>query len=846
MNSQNASKIFDFLKKKRTFFILGLFSIIYIWKIFLIDYVVWDTSVYVGMAKFIFSMGQSGFYEIIRPPLLPVLIGFLWKIGFSPIIAAKLIAVLFSLLAIFLTYKMGKELGGENTGLFAAVILCITPVFFVYSTLSLSGIPAAVLIISAILFAIRGKMILSGVFTGLAFLMRFPAGGILPTIMIVVFFHTLFSKVEGSKFLGRLISAFSISFMVLLGFLIIAIPFLAANSFLLASDDITPAQAAVMPFTKAIWHQGNPAYLIRGTDTESKINDLLYYPENLMFDSDFSNPFLLFSLIGFVFYLFNKAFLRMEMNYVLTSLVLFLSYFTYITNKQIRFSFVFLPLICVFAGYGIGEIINRMKHNSDKRTVFAMICITIVIFTFYAFPRLDKLDYYFEHTILFDRLGSTLLEYDEIMTSDPIISVVSNAKVQFHGFSPSETLEKYELEFDGDILVYNEAPFWCSEDDIECINEKRTVLAYLIGRYNLLFFSEYYGREYYVFSKDMADKGIDKSDLDVLDSVRLSQNKEGVRSFIVFRMDQAFSIYRDDGLNNIWEEGALYDVMDLFAEEKVPYSASVIPLDMVNMDEASRNILLKKVSVSQIIEIAQNGYSHEDIGGRSEFSGLSYEVQMEKIMKGSDILEKYFGKKPRVFIPPYNNADGVSLEVLDDFGFLVFSSTLGNSIALKGGVSRYDQTIPFMSWEDGKSRPKTFDELKTELLHFYAYKNFIVISFSTTNLGSEGLSSLEKIVEYAKYLDVMFVSFEDMDSWYRFRNQVGFALYDNEIEIEVSDSYEDLHPDGLTIEFESSGKYSLVSNYEGKLFIKNKNSKTINVCLDNSCYNIAAGVSVKV
>ena len=49
----------------------------------------WDSAVYIGMGKFIFSGGQLGLWEHLRPLMWPSFIGFLWKLGFNPVIAGR-------------------------------------------------------------------------------------------------------------------------------------------------------------------------------------------------------------------------------------------------------------------------------------------------------------------------------------------------------------------------------------------------------------------------------------------------------------------------------------------------------------------------------------------------------------------------------------------------------------------------------------------------------------------------------------------------------------------------------------------------------------------------------------
>ena len=82
---------------------------------------------------------------------------------------------------------------------------------------------------------------------------------------------------------------------------------------------------------------------------------------------------------------------------------------------------------------------------------------------------------------------------------------------------------------------------------------------------------------------------------------------------------------------------------------------------------------------------ALHGYDHQYItedGGlnpvnyRSEFAGLSYELQCEKLKKGSEILEKH-GIVPEIFFAPSHTFDANTLKALKDkTGIRIISDTI--------------------------------------------------------------------------------------------------------------------------------------------------------------------------
>jgi len=79
-----------------------------------------------------------------------------------------------------------------------------------------------------------------------------------------------------------------------------------------------------------------------------------------------------------------------------------------------------------------------------------------------------------------------------------------------------------------------------------------------------------------------------------------------------------------------------------------------------------------------VLEIAQHGYSHQTNGlqaeGYSEFAGLKYEEQVQKIKKGKEFLEQKLGMPVLTFVPPWNSYDVDTLRALEQTGFQCLSS----------------------------------------------------------------------------------------------------------------------------------------------------------------------------
>jgi len=57
----------------------------------------WDSSVYLGMGKYVYSFGEVGLYEGSRPLVWPLILGFFWKLGLDPIFFGRLMVLIFGI-----------------------------------------------------------------------------------------------------------------------------------------------------------------------------------------------------------------------------------------------------------------------------------------------------------------------------------------------------------------------------------------------------------------------------------------------------------------------------------------------------------------------------------------------------------------------------------------------------------------------------------------------------------------------------------------------------------------------------------------------------------------------------
>ncbi len=144
----------------------------------------WDSGVYIGMGKHLFSGGTTGFWEHIRPPFLPIMLGFLWKLGLNPVFFGRLLEIIFMLGIVWLTYQIARHWFEDKTAILASLIVALSPIFYHLSFHQYNEIPSTFFVLLAVWLTIKEKHLLSGISTGLAFLSKFAPGMFVAIIIL--------------------------------------------------------------------------------------------------------------------------------------------------------------------------------------------------------------------------------------------------------------------------------------------------------------------------------------------------------------------------------------------------------------------------------------------------------------------------------------------------------------------------------------------------------------------------------------------------------------------------------------------------------------------------------------
>lgn len=314
----------------------------------------WDESVYMGMAKYLYTGGAGGLWEVIRPPLLPLLAGPLWKAGLPVADAARLIAVLFSALYVGTTFVLARDIDGKAAAWVATALALLAPPFLEHAGHALADIPATSLVLAALILVHRRRETWAGAATGLAFLAKFTH--LLAAAPLVL---SLALERRGPTAVGRYLMGLALP---LAGFLLF--------SLLVHGREVGAWSAMTLPLTEAMRFQDNPYLNLPASTLVQKLQSLFHYPIALLWSP--AGSLLFVAALGAPWL---PATTRRHMRPLAWTLAAFLVYFSVIPFKAERFLVFFLPLVAIPAAAVMVHVLGspRMRVAAVPVAVAAVL-----------------------------------------------------------------------------------------------------------------------------------------------------------------------------------------------------------------------------------------------------------------------------------------------------------------------------------------------------------------------------------------------------------------------------------------------------------------------------------------
>lgn len=322
------------LRKNKIYLIVFLYLALKLLTLFSYNSTWWDSAVYIGMGKYLYSLGNSGLWEPSRPLVWPIILGIFWKTGLATS-AARILEIASGSLAIFLAYLIGKKIFDEKTALISSFFLAISPTYFFYNGVMLTETISTAFSLAAIYLLIKQKHLASGLLFGIAFMTRF--------LQIFAFIGIILALIYPKRNIKTLQKIF-------FGLIIAVIPYLIFNLVLYGN--------AFFPFFDQILLTNNSGWQNHHTAS--------YY-----FTELFRENYLYLMFIVGITLTFKKSNSRLVLFPFMT---LFL-FFNIIKQKEMRFLIMLLPYMYLLMAYPIS---NFMKSRKIKPVAMALMLIMFV------------------------------------------------------------------------------------------------------------------------------------------------------------------------------------------------------------------------------------------------------------------------------------------------------------------------------------------------------------------------------------------------------------------------------------------------------------------------------------
>jgi hypothetical protein len=463
--------------QKNKIFVVFLFVVLLVHLVFLAGFheIWWDSGVYVGMGKFLFSGGSAGLWEHIRPPVWPAVLGLLWFLGIGSAMLGLVLELLLSLGAVVLFYHITKYYFKEKVALVASAIFSFSSVFFYLSFQLYTEVPAVFFVLLSIYLFIRKRYYWSGFAVALAFLSKFPAGMFLGVLLLVLLLN---KDIKSSLKLSA-------------GFLIPVVPVLIAYQLMYGS--------ALLPFIEA-----------RETILEVLgCNVLRFKPWWHYFYLIYSENILnLFAIAGL--FAFFKDFKKNKL-LPLLCLAVPLIYFSQLHCRDFRYLVLFIPFVAMFSGLGIVFLLDKIKQH--KKQVFTLVLIVILGFSVF-----KGVAFYLDNeTLVTNPAAEGYYQFlenkdvsGEIWSSNPVITVYTDAKIdkiyypvynaevssEFYEYltKQTESIEYVFLDNCGGGII-------CGPDDSVCEEKTEDLRDFLDSNFEKVY-DEEFGRCFYLIYKN--------------------------------------------------------------------------------------------------------------------------------------------------------------------------------------------------------------------------------------------------------------------------------------------------------------------------------------------------------
>lgn len=458
----------SYKKNTAIILILSLFAISNI--IFLNFYsdVWWDSSVYIGMGKYIYSLGKSGLWEPSRPLVFPLILGLGWKLNIDAVYFARAVSVIFAVLAVFMTYKIGIRLFSKKTALLAAFFLAFSYNFLFFAPNMLTEIPSTFFALAAFYFFLENRFFLAGLFSGIAVMTRLFQAFALVGIGISFLFY-FYKKPDFAKKVVYILS----------GFFVVVLPYFLLNHYMY-SNILFPLteQLRLVNTTGWIYYKGFEFYFIGLLKENFLIATILLIPFFYKRDWKFSA--------------------------LIMAPLVYLAIFSFIRHKEMRLLLVIFPYLYILASYCTLEIYKRV---SSKRMAFGMFFILVILWMGMTLAALKQMlpSHHQKNNIGFSHFQLYLRNnHGNVMVTNPLYALYSDAKINniLYYFQQNLVTILNTDKDDINSVLYNECDIPCPPAEIDPLcPESRKSISNALSKFKIVYEKDADSCKYRIFER---------------------------------------------------------------------------------------------------------------------------------------------------------------------------------------------------------------------------------------------------------------------------------------------------------------------------------------------------------
>ena len=127
-------------------------------------------------------------------------------------------------------------------------------------------------------------------------------------------------------------------------------------------------------------------------------------------------------------------------------------------------------------------------------------------------------------------------------------------------------------------------------------------------------------------------------------------------------------IFRLDDISDGYLDAEQLKIMDIFLSKGEPLTLGVIMHKFGN-----DSTILDKISEGYkkgLFELALHGWEHKN------YSGMTEQEQKSSLYEANERMQKIFGNKSDIFIPPYNRFNNDTLNAIRELGIKIMSSSI--------------------------------------------------------------------------------------------------------------------------------------------------------------------------